>query len=192
MIKKELMPIVYVAGNYSNGATADRFEKERNRDLLRYYSAIFIRNGWAVLSPIENDLWAYDLNIINYDECLEKDFAFISRCDAIFFCPGWQNSKGAKLEYDFVTHQAKHVYTFHNINDERIEVSKFRELKSFKIREENKQNLNKAFITNVTKSKPVLRVNPCARGSNGRYLPLKTTYKEKPRGESGRFLKVNK
>ena len=96
-----LKPVAYVAGNYTNGGKCTDEEAERNRDILRYYSTIVNKLGFAVICPIENDLWAYERKLITYDECLEKDFAIMSKCDLVVFCPGWEESKGAKMEYEF-------------------------------------------------------------------------------------------
>ena len=89
-----LKPVIYIAGRFSDGGTLDIEEKWKNRNVMRYYAIKFMKRGWAVLCPIENDEWAYEDGIISYEDTLESDLAIISRCDAIFFCPGWEKGKG--------------------------------------------------------------------------------------------------
>jgi len=101
IMSKELKPVVYVAGVFSNGDTLPLEDQERNRAALRYYSAIFMKKGYAVLSPIENDQWAFETGIISYDEVIESDLAVIAKSYYIFFGPGWKDGHGTLIEYEF-------------------------------------------------------------------------------------------
>ena len=94
-------PVVYVAGVFSNGDTLPKEEQEKNRNLLRYYSLLFMKKGYAVISPIENDQWAMDLGLITYDDVIESDLAVIAKCDYIFFVPGWEDGHGTVIEHNF-------------------------------------------------------------------------------------------
>ena len=94
-------PVVYVAGVFSKGDTLPKEEQEKNRNLLRYYSLIFMKKGYAVISPIENDQWAYDLGLVTYDDVIETDLAVIAKCDYIFFVPGWEKGHGTVIEHKF-------------------------------------------------------------------------------------------
>lgn len=100
VVLNDFMPVVYVAGMYSDGNTLNDFEREKNRTILRYYSAVLAKTGWAVISPIENDMWAFDIGLLDYNDCIKKDLAIISKCDAIYFCPGWEDGAGARMEHD--------------------------------------------------------------------------------------------
>jgi hypothetical protein len=64
-----------------------------------------MKKGYAVISPIENDQWAMDLGLITYDDVMESDLAVIAKCDAIFFCPGWEEGTGTTIEFDFAEKQ---------------------------------------------------------------------------------------
>lgn len=97
----KLKPVVYVAGLFSNGDRLPKQEQERNRNILRYYSLLFMKRGFSVISPIENDQWAYDLGLVTYDDVIESDLAVIKKCDYIFFVPGWEDGHGTVIEHDF-------------------------------------------------------------------------------------------
>ena len=101
MSKEIMKPVVYVAGLFSNGDTLSKKEQEKNRNLLRYYSLLFMKKGYAVISPIENDQWAYDLGIFTYDDVIESDLAVIAKCDYVFFVPGWEDGHGTVIEHKF-------------------------------------------------------------------------------------------
>jgi len=52
--------------------------------------------GWAVFNPAENFGGRKDLP---REEYLRLDLAMLTQCDAITLLPGWEDSRGAKLEY---------------------------------------------------------------------------------------------
>lgn len=52
--------------------------------------------GWKVFNPAENFGGRKDLP---REEYLRLDLAVLARCDAIAMLPGWEDSRGAKLEY---------------------------------------------------------------------------------------------
>jgi len=52
--------------------------------------------GWAVFNPAENFGGRKDLPRAEY---LRLDLAMLTQCDAIALLPGWEESRGAKLEY---------------------------------------------------------------------------------------------
>ena len=65
--ESDLKPVVYVAGRYSDGGTLNEEERWKNRNILRYFSVKFMKKGWAVICPIENDEWAYEDGVITYE-----------------------------------------------------------------------------------------------------------------------------
>jgi hypothetical protein len=70
-------------------------------------NAAFLRdNGWDVISPAELDAEiGVDANTEmteeKYQAIIKHDYAALIECDAIAFIPGWESSRGAKLESDF-------------------------------------------------------------------------------------------
>jgi len=100
-IVDKLKPVIYIAGRYSDGGTLDYDERWKNRNVMRYFAIKFMKKEWAVLCPIENDEWAYEDGIITYEDTLSSDLAVINKCDAIFFCPGWEKGKGTQVEHTF-------------------------------------------------------------------------------------------
>lgn len=92
---------MYVAGVFSNGDTLSKEDQDNNRNILRYYSLIFMKNDYAVISPIENDQWAYELGLIDYEDVIASDLSVIAKCDYIFFAPGWEKGHGTKIEHEF-------------------------------------------------------------------------------------------
>ena len=109
--RDDLKPVIYIAGRFSDGGTLDIEEKWKNRNVMRYYAIKFMKRGWSVLCPIENDEWAYEDGIISYQDTLDSDLAIIERCDAIFFCPGWQKGKGTLVEHDFASKNGIEILT---------------------------------------------------------------------------------
>ena len=99
--KSKLKLVIYIAGRYSDGGTLDDEERWKNRNVMRYFAIRFMKKGWAVLCPIENDEWAYEDGIISYEDTLSSDLAVIKKCDAVFFCPGWEKGKGTLIEHNF-------------------------------------------------------------------------------------------
>lgn len=104
-------PVIYIAGRFSDGNTLNEEEKWKNRNVMRYYAIKFMKRGYAVLCPIENDEWAYEDGIITYEDTLDSDLAIIERCDAIFFCPGWEKGKGTLIEHDFASDNGIEILT---------------------------------------------------------------------------------
>jgi hypothetical protein len=117
----DLKPVIYIAGRFSDGGTLNKEDQWKNRDIMRYHSIKFMKKGWAVICPIENDEWAYEDGIITYDDTISSDLAIISKCDAIFFCPGWKKGKGTLIEHKFASeHNIPILYKVRSANDEFV------------------------------------------------------------------------
>lgn len=95
------MPLIYVGGRFSDGGNLPQEEQDKNRDLLRYHAACFTNMGWAVIAPLEMDLWAVERGLMRYEDCIGKDLVLIQRCDVLFLAPGWSKGTGTQIEFEF-------------------------------------------------------------------------------------------
>lgn len=69
---------------------------EHNYPTFRAAAERFREAGWDVVNPAENFGGRTDLPRSSY---LRADVALLAQCDAIALLPGWQSSRGAKIEY---------------------------------------------------------------------------------------------
>ena len=97
------MKLVYVAGKYSGNV-------ETNIKHAEKVSIDLIRQGYAVITPHKNTAY-YD---IDYDTIIKMDLEILSRCDIIYMLKGWEESKGAKIEYDFARKEGINIFYENN------------------------------------------------------------------------------
>lgn len=89
---------VYICGPMSayDDHNFKRFDEQKE---------ILLQLGFDVFSPAdstrklcdERDITPKDLQ---YRDVIVNDLIALSKCDIIYLLPGWEESKGAKLEYD--------------------------------------------------------------------------------------------
>lgn len=80
--------------------------KNFNHETFNLNAAFLRESGWSVFSPAEMDL---ELGIDltgpvtedQYQALMRNDYRALTECSAIAFLPGWEKSRGAKLESDF-------------------------------------------------------------------------------------------
>jgi hypothetical protein len=88
-------PLIYIAGPYSAPTEIGILDNIRKaceaRDRL-------IENGWAVVCPHANTA---NMDNTNPGIYYRMDLALLARCDAIYMLKNWENSTGARMEYDF-------------------------------------------------------------------------------------------
>lgn len=65
------------------------------------------------ISPIHALGWLY--NDVPYDKGMEWCYRLLDGCDCIIMCPGWQDSKGCRLEYEYAK---KHNIPIYFLGDE--------------------------------------------------------------------------
>lgn len=92
--------LVYLATPYSNGGRAGYEERKNNLAKADEWAKRLWRAGFSVIHPVRNTLLDNLEDIIGYLEIIRGDLVQLERCDFIFMCPNWQQSQGARTEYN--------------------------------------------------------------------------------------------
>jgi len=87
------MKLCYISGKYFGETNDETYE---NIQIARKAAVMLWCKGWAVICPHLNT--AFMDGIVPLETFLQGDFEMVSRCDAVFMLPNWQDSKGAKRE----------------------------------------------------------------------------------------------
>jgi hypothetical protein len=102
--------IIYVAGPYT-GPDYDTIEKnigKAEKAAIELWS-----RGWVVITPHLNtahfEIYEDKYNL-DYHTWLNGDLEILSRCDAIFFLDGWDDSKGSMAEYSYCDANGLDIY----------------------------------------------------------------------------------
>ena len=105
-------PILYISGPYSagNGRTVTD-----NIAVARRYAVAAANAGWMPFTPHLNTAhFEVDCPNISHEEWIAGDLAFLSLLDparaAVLLLPGWEQSKGARLERDWAIHLNLEVF----------------------------------------------------------------------------------
>ncbi len=87
--------IIYTAALNSRGHI------DTNIVHARKYAILLWEAGHAVICPQLNSAHMEQDCKATYDDFMQGDFKIISRCDAVFMIPGWEQSCGAPRERDY-------------------------------------------------------------------------------------------
>ena len=105
-------PILYIAGPYSagNGRTI-----AENIAVARSYAVAAAKAGWMPFTPHLNTAgFEVDCPEISHEEWLAGDLAILRALSqtgvAVLLLPGWEQSKGARLERDWAIHLNLEVF----------------------------------------------------------------------------------
>ena len=105
-------PILYISGPYTpaNGRTT-----EQHIAVARTHAEAAWRQGWAAFCPHLNTS-GFEVTCpgVSHEEWLAGDLAILNRLDpardAVLLLPGWEQSKGARLERDWAIHLNLEVF----------------------------------------------------------------------------------
>lgn len=66
------------------------------------------RKGYSVVNPaMVNAMLPEDTT---YEEYMSMSFAMLDLCDSIYLLDGWENSKGAKMEFERAKEKGMNIY----------------------------------------------------------------------------------
>ncbi len=75
--------------------------------------------GFNVLCPVEEDrrdgFNPNEKDCIPFDEYMARDLPMVCRADALVALPGWQASRGVKLEIIVADYLGKPIYSYPNL-----------------------------------------------------------------------------
>lgn len=87
------MKLVYVSHPFSGG------EPWKNRADAREVCGQLKNDhpDWCIFNPLDAFQWL-DFIKISYEKTMEMCLEVLDRCDAIYLCQGWEESKGCRKE----------------------------------------------------------------------------------------------
>lgn len=81
--------------------------EQENRPLFNRAAAGLREAGYEVLNPADLDNLGDNLP---WEQCLRRDIPHLLSCDAVALLPGWQMSRGAKLEVLIASRLGMEIY----------------------------------------------------------------------------------
>jgi hypothetical protein len=103
----QTMKICYVAGPYSATSFS---EVHLNIWHARKYAIEIWESGAAAICPHLNTFHFEEDTDLTQQDFYDGDNALLARSDAVFLIPGWERSKGAKMEKEFAEQRGIPVF----------------------------------------------------------------------------------
>lgn len=83
---------------------------------------VLTEKGYSVINPAK--LTDVVGDSFSYDEIMAIDLSILNRCDCLVQLPGWENSRGANIEYGFALGTDMIILSLEDLlNERRIERS---------------------------------------------------------------------
>ena len=95
----------------------------QDRAYINFYEAgikinkFFQKEGFeqvAVFNPMQKP---GTFDGVSYQDCMEIDFMYINKCDAIYMMKGWEGSVGASMERKYALFMNKLIFTYSKLNE---------------------------------------------------------------------------
>jgi hypothetical protein len=106
--------IIYISGKYSG-------DIDNNIALARKVAIEVWERGHVALCPHLNTAHFEEDCDCSYDDYIKGDLLLIEGCDAILMLPGWQESQGAQVEYEYAEKLGLPMYHYPDIPEVKRE-----------------------------------------------------------------------
>ena len=80
--------------------------RDYNRPLFKGVAESLMEIGYDVFNPADSGLPEH----LQWSEYLRHDIASLMKCDAIYMLPGWEKSRGARLEHHIASELSMRIY----------------------------------------------------------------------------------
>jgi hypothetical protein len=116
--RRNRMKKAYIAGPYTANSSERVDENVRRAEAAAW---LYYLKGYAVHCPHAQTHCMHvrynKENVVTYDDWLKVDIVWLKECDVVVFLPGWENSKGAKMEHILAQALDKEI---HYLTEEKL------------------------------------------------------------------------
>jgi len=107
--------LYYLAHPYTGDGTVENMED--NYRIANRRTITLMKLGYNIFSPITytHVMDVENKNIFDVIDWLKLDKIFLDRCDGIIMAPGWEDSLGCRLEYEYAIKSNKEILFYEKI-----------------------------------------------------------------------------